>query len=65
MSEIKLKPCPFCEGKAAIFVDDGVRVICVECRASSKVLKDMLSVKGVAGNATESVIKAWNRRVSE
>ena len=65
MSEIKLKPCPFCGGKAALFVDDGIRVICTECRASSQVLKDMLSIKGVAGNATETVIEAWNRRADE
>ena len=62
MPEIKLKPCPFCGGKAVLFVDDGVRVICTECSASSKISKDRITIKGVSGGATESVIGAWNRR---
>lgn len=62
MSEIKLKPCPFCGGKAVLFVDGGVRVMCTECSASSKVSKDSITVKRISGGATESVIRAWNRR---
>lgn len=58
----ELKPCPFCGGKAHLFVNDGVRVICPACGASTKILVDAMSVKGVAGNATKAVIEAWNRR---
>lgn len=58
----ELKPCPFCGGKAHLFVNDGVRVICPACGASSKILVDAMGVKGVAGNATKAVIEAWNRR---
>lgn len=57
-----LKPCPFCGGKAHVFVNDGVRVICSKCGASTKILVDALTANGVAGNATAAVIKAWNRR---
>lgn len=62
MPEIKLKPCPFCGGKAVLFVDGGVRVMCTECSASSKISKDSITVKRISGGATESVIRAWNRR---
>ena len=57
-----LKPCPFCGGKAYLFVNDGVRVICPECGATTKCLVDAMTSKGVSGNAIQSVIKAWNRR---
>lgn len=60
----ELKPCPFCGGKAYLFVNDGVRVICPRCGAGTKVLVDAMSCKGVAGNATKAVIEAWNRRVN-
>ncbi len=63
MSE--LKPCPFCGGKATLFVDGGVRVLCPKCGASTKILRDSMTTRGVAGNATEAVIEAWNRRADE
>lgn len=59
----ELKPCPFCGGEAHLFVDDGVKVICPACGATSKCLVDCLTGRGVAGNATKAVIEAWNRRV--
>lgn len=58
----ELKPCPFCGGKAHLFVDDGVRVICPSCGAGTKILADMMIGHGVSGNATKTVIEAWNRR---
>lgn len=58
----KLKPCPFCGGEAHLFVNNGVRVICPDCGATTKVLIDSMSARGVSGNSVESVIKAWNRR---
>ena len=61
----ELKPCPFCGGKAYLFVSDGVRVLCGKCGASSKTLVDELTVNGVSGNAVNSVIEAWNRRNDE
>ena len=65
MGMSELKPCPFCGGKAYLFADNGIRVFCAKCGASSKVLCDMRTEVGVAGNATKSVIEAWNRRVSD
>lgn len=59
----ELKPCPFCGGQAHLFVKDGVRVLCPKCGATSKILVDDITAKGVAGNATKAVIEAWNRRV--
>lgn len=61
----KLKPCPFCGGEARLFVNDGVRVFCTECGASTEILIDTLHPTGITGNATKSVIEAWNRRAKE
>ena len=54
-----LKPCPFCGGKARLFVGDGVRVICSKCYAGTRVLMDNMECES---NAVETVIEAWNRR---
>ena len=61
----ELKPCQFCGGEAYLFVDNGIRVLCARCRASSKVLCDAFTNDAVAGNATKSVIEAWNRRAND
>ncbi len=59
MTTIKLKPRPFCGGKARLIASNGVRVICSKCSASSEVLVDNLVLET---NAVEQVIEAWNRR---
>lgn len=56
---IELKPCPFCGGKARLFVNGGVRVICPKCYASTRILTDKMEYES---NAVETVIEAWNRR---
>ena len=56
---IELTPCPFCGGEARLFVDDGVRVLCNKCHASSEILVDSEYYKT---SAVEKVIEAWNRR---
>lgn len=59
----ELKSCPFCGGEAHLFVDSGVRVMCPRCGATTKILVDGLCASGITGNATKTVIEAWNRRV--
>ena len=60
---IELKSCPFCGGKARLFVDDGVRVLCTKCRASSKISVDSEYYSECYKiSAVEKVIEAWNRR---
>lgn len=54
-----LKPCPFCGGKARLFVNGGVRVVCTRCYVSTRVLKDELEY---ASSAVELSVKTWNRR---
>jgi Lar family restriction alleviation protein len=61
-----LKPCPFCGGKAVLFVDSGVQVVCPSCGASTKIRIDAATSRGgfypQNTNAVKSVIEAWNRR---
>ncbi len=61
----ELKPCPFCGGKAILFVSDGVRVLCTNCYATTKILRDRIDGVKVSGNAAESVIEAWNNRANQ
>jgi len=65
MSEIKLKPCPFCGGKAKFSTYDKgildsastIQVCCEQCNASSK-----LFVSNLYSCAAEDVAEVWNRR---
>ena len=63
MSE--LKPCPFCGGEARLYVNDGVRVMCPKCRATSKILVDDYNGFDIKTNAVRDVIDAWNRRTND
>ena len=58
----ELDPCPFCGGKARLFVNGGVRVICSKCYAGTKILTDNM---GYESNAVETVVEAWNRSAGE
>ena len=62
MSEIKLKPCPFCGGEAVIHVGDGVCVICKECECRTISLVDVNLQGKPCGGAIYRVIEKWNRR---
>jgi len=62
MSDIELKPCPFCGGEAVVHANDGVKVICRECGASSKGLVDVYSQGRPNGGAIKAVVTAWNNR---
>ena len=58
-----IKCCPFCSSKAVVHVQDGVRVVCISCGASSKALEDGYTAGGKpAGTAIQRVVEAWNRR---
>jgi len=56
---IELKPCPFCGGKARLFVSNGVRVLCTKCGVTTWTAVDS---ERVGTSAVEDVIEAWNRR---
>ena len=60
-NQIELTPCPFCGGNATLYVENGVRVKCRICGASTIALTDHMG----NGSAVESVIKKWNRREGE
>ncbi len=62
MSDIKLKPCPFCGGESVVHVGDGIRVICKKCGVMTKCLVDGYAQGRPTGGAIESVVKAWNKR---
>lgn len=53
-------PC-HCGGEARLFVNDGVKVICLKCGTQSKILVDSMTIKT---NAIKSVIKSWNTRTA-
>lgn len=53
---IELKPCQFCGG---LFVNNGVRVLCPKCGATTRILIDS---ERIETSAVEDVIEAWNRR---
>ena len=55
----ELKSCPFCGGKARLFVSGGVTVICSKCYVGTMILKDNMDYES---NAVETVIEKWNRR---
>lgn len=46
-----------------MFVNEGVRVLCPKCGATTKILVDGMTASGVVGNAVKHVIEAWNKRV--
>lgn len=52
MSEIKLKPCPFCGGKAESF-QDYMGWFVVQCKCGIGTLHY---------STLEAAVKAWNRR---
>jgi hypothetical protein len=51
----ELKPCPFCGGKARLFVSGGVRVICSKCHVGTMTLTDNMEYES---NAVEKAIEA-------
>ena len=62
-----LKSCPFCGGKAMLYVSSGAGlyisksyVYCKECRAASRTFASYNTVESKA-----SAMKAWNRRVGD
>lgn len=60
---IGLKPCPFCGGKAVLFVNGGAKVICDNCRVQTDVYIDIrTSMCATGDSAIERAVNAWNRR---
>lgn len=62
---LKLKPCPFCGGKAVIYVNDGVCVICTKCGVSTQNCVDVYVSGKPTGGAVGSVTAMWNRRADD
>ena len=63
-----LKPCPFCGGKAVLFVEHGVQVVCLSCGVRTSSIADKTFQKGIsqeriATDSIDRVIEEWNRRV--
>lgn len=43
-----LKPCPFCGGKAVLFVENGVQVVCLSCGVRTSLKVDKIFQKGIS-----------------
>lgn len=62
-----LKPCPFCGGKAQLFVlkESGVCVVCTSCENMTSSASDFDFSKTDEGTAVGRSIARWNRRVED
>lgn len=63
-----LRPCPFCGGKAVLFVENGVQVMCLSCGIRTSLRADKIYQKGISQerivtDSIDKVIEEWNRRV--
>ena len=63
-----LKPCPFCGGRAVLFVEHGVQVMCLSCGVGTSIRTDTVYRKGtsqerIVTSSVDNVIEEWNRRV--
>lgn len=54
MTDEKLKPCPFCGGKATI---NGITLVYIKCTKCG--------VETVGYREEDEAIEAWNRRVND
>lgn len=61
---LELKACPFCGGEARLFANDGVCVICTECKAQTRTLADTTTGAHPC-NSVRAVISRWNRRTED
>ena len=61
----ELKKCPFCGGKAAVFANNDVKVLCLTCGAQTDSHVDFMMRPGHSSNAVQQVVDAWNRRVRD
>lgn len=81
MSEIKLKPCPFCGGKAEIDTGtNGAEIKCIQCGLGTGYIEDKDDYMEYQGTTVfreeayirhkrpkgvEVAIEKWNRRAGE
>ena len=61
----ELKKCPFCGGKAAVVVIDGVKVLCPTCGAQTDSFIDPVTEIYPGYNSVQRVVDAWNRRARD
>lgn len=62
MEDLKLKPCPFCGGKAYYkYIIPINKVVCKNCGATPYVFSDEYEVM----DSKYRAIEAWNRRADD
>ena len=66
MEIVKLKPCPFCGGKAKVFsfMNGGICIKCMNCYCQTEIRTDGCIADAQRKSAYEMCVKDWNKRIN-
>ena len=65
ISEIALKPCPFCGGKVSMTYNTGESAFCIWHDGAECVLEEPFKIDVACAKSFAEAAKAWNRRVEK
>ena len=65
ISEIALKPCPFCGGKVSMTYHSAESAFCIWHIGVSCAVREPIEIDGVFVKSLAEAAEAWNRRVEK